>query len=84
MSENPMNTHERHAWRLLVERGAREIELGGKPGLDLTTARPGRTKEQRSDYIGALLAVSGRSGAVRRHVDRRGNPTFVVTDRMGR
>lgn len=75
-----MNSHERDAWRYLAEIGAKEIDLGGKPGLDLRTARPGRSAKERSRYLGAILNVAGRSGSVRRHVDRLGNAVFVVTD----
>lgn len=77
-----MNSHEALAWRRLAERGAKQITLGGKPALDLRTGRPGRSANERSDYIGAILDVAGRSGDVRRHVDRRGNAVFVVTDAL--
>jgi hypothetical protein len=74
-----MNRHERQAWRRLVELGAEELEMGGKPALDLRPCKA-RTANSRSDLIGAIIEVEGRSGAVRRHVDRRGNAVFVVTD----
>lgn len=74
-----MNAHERDAWNRLIALGAERIELGGKRALDLRTARP-RTADERSDFIGAVLNVTGRSGRNRWHVDRRNNPVFVVTD----
>lgn len=66
-----MNTHERAAWRRLI--------------AFLRTCRPagrrGRKAENWwSDFIGDVTTVAGRSGANRRHVDRRGNLVFVVTD----
>jgi hypothetical protein len=80
-----VNTHERDAWRRLVEMGASEIELGGKPALDLRTCRPaGRRGKMAeawwSDFIDAVLNVAGRSGTVRRLVDVGGHAVFVVTD----
>lgn len=33
--------------------------------------------------IGALYNVAGRSGVNRKHVDRLGNPVFIVTDDQG-
>jgi hypothetical protein len=74
-----MNIHEERAWKLLVELGAKECDLGGKHALDLTPIRA-TTKNKLCLLVQAVLDVVGRSGANRRHVDRRGCPVFVVTD----
>jgi hypothetical protein len=79
LSAKQMNAHEARAWRRLLELGAERTELGGKPALDLSHAKP-RDLAQRSDLIGAVVEVAGRSGCNRRHVDRRGNAVYVVTD----
>ncbi len=74
-----MNTHEKSAWRVLVELGATETELGGKAALDLRTVR-WRSRKRFGVFLQAFLEVAGRSGAVRRHMDRTGCPVFVVCD----
>lgn len=76
-----MNAYERRAWETLVRLGAKQIELGGKPALDLRPLLSRRfTDAEASDVLGAIVEVAGRSRAVRRHVDRRGNAVFVVAD----
>jgi hypothetical protein len=74
-----LNVHEERAWKLLLALGARAITLGGKHALDLKPIRI-----TSGDKLGllcqALIDVVGRSGANRRHVDRRGCPVYVVTD----
>lgn len=74
-----MNVHEERAWRILVELGAREIDLGGKRALDLSPIRV-TSGNKLGLFLRASLDVVGRSGANRRHVDRRGCPVYVVTD----
>lgn len=74
-----MNVHEERAWRILVELGAREIDLGGKRALDLSPIRV-TSGNKLGLFLQASLDVVGRSGANRRHVDRRGCPVYVVTD----
>jgi hypothetical protein len=74
-----MNIHEENAWRLLIELGARELELGGKHALDLSPIRV-TSRNKLGLFVQAVLNVAGRSGANRRHVDRRGCPVYVVTD----
>lgn len=74
-----MNDHERRAWEILVAHGAEQIEIGGKPALDLSTAKP-KTRHGMADFVTEVIEVVGRSGANRRHVDRRGNLSFVVSD----
>ena len=74
-----MNSHEERAWKRLVELGARELTIGGKHALDLSTIRV-TSKNKICLFLQAALAVVGRSNANRRHVDRRGCPIFVVTD----
>jgi hypothetical protein len=73
------NEHERRAWNRLVALGATPTEIGGKPALDVRTVRL-RSAEAVADFADALIEVAGRSGAVRRHVDRQNRPVFVVTD----
>ena len=74
-----MNVHEERAWRILIELGARELELGGKHALNLSPIRV-TSKNKLGLFLQASLDVVGRSGANRRHVDRRGCPVYVVTD----
>lgn len=74
-----MNIHEENAWRLLIELGARELELGEKHALDLSSIRV-TSRNKLGLFVQAVLNVVGRSGANRRHVDRRGCPVYVVTD----
>jgi hypothetical protein len=74
-----MNDHERRAWRALETLGARSIELGGKPALDVSPVRITNARALR-EFARAFHEVAGRSGTVRRHVDRTGAPVFVVTD----
>lgn len=74
-----MNVHEERAWKLLRTLGARECEIGGKHALDLSPIRI-TSHEKLCLYTQALLDVVGRSGANRRHLDRRGCPIYVVTD----
>lgn len=71
-----MNIHEE---KLLVELGARECDLFGKRGLDVSTIRA-TSADKTCLFAQALVEVVGRSGANRRHVDRRGCPIYVVTD----
>jgi hypothetical protein len=72
-----MNTHERSAWQTLVRLGAASIEIGGKPALDLATVRV-RNRRNAALFVDAVIQVSGRSGAVHRHMDREGRLVFVV------
>jgi hypothetical protein len=74
-----INTHERAAWKALIELGAAQIELGGKPALDLSTIRT-RNKGAAVRFVDAVVNVAGRSGAVRRHMDRAGRLIYVVRD----
>lgn len=74
-----MNDHERNAWRALVELGAKSVDFGGKPGLDLRTVRI-KGLRAKSIFIDAVVNVAGRSGSVRRHMDRAGRLVYVVTD----
>ncbi len=74
-----MNVHEESAWKLLIELGAREFMLTNKHALDLSPIRA-TTKNKICLLVGAVIDVVGRSGANRRHVDRRGCPIYVVTD----
>jgi len=74
-----MNVHEESAWRILIELGARETELGGKHALDLSPIRV-TSRNKLGLFLQASLNVVGRSGANRRHVDRRGCPVYIVTD----
>jgi hypothetical protein len=74
-----MNVHEERAWKLLIELGAREFSLGGKHALDLKPIRA-TSEKKLSLLVQGVLGVVGRSGANRRHVDRRGCPVYVVTD----
>lgn len=74
-----MNVHEERAWKLLLELGARETEIGGKHALDLSPIRI-TTKDKLGLFVQAVIDVVGRSNANRRHVDRRGCPIYIVTD----
>ena len=74
-----MNIHEERAWKLLVSLGAREWMLGGKHALDLKPIRLTSGKKLGL-FVQSVIDVVGRSGANRRHVDRRGCPVYVVTD----
>jgi hypothetical protein len=74
-----MNIHEEKAWRHLIHLGAQECELGGKHALNLSPIRIMR-KDKLRLFVQAVLAVVGRSGANRRHVDRSGCPVYIVTD----
>lgn len=73
------NAHEAQAWRHLVALGARRLELGGKPALDVSAIRV-RSAASMAEFVQAFHEVAGRSGAVRRHVDRQGRPVFIVAD----
>lgn len=74
-----MNIHEEKAWRILVELGAKEFMLFNKHALDLSPIRA-TSKDKLCLLVQAVVAVVGRSGANRRHLDRRGCPIYVVTD----
>lgn len=74
-----MNVHEERAWKLLVHLGARETTIGGKHALDLSPIRI-TSKNKNGLFVQGVIDVVGRSGANRRHVDRRGLPIYVVTD----
>lgn len=74
-----MNLHEERAWKLLVSLGARETKIVNKHALDLSPIRL-TSKNKLCLYTQAVLDVVGRSGANRRHLDRRGCPIYVVTD----
>lgn len=74
-----MNAHERRAWNTLLHFGARKVNLGGKYALDVAPIRI-RSPVKLAKFCHALIEVVGRSGANRRHVDRRGCPVYVVTD----
>lgn len=74
-----MNVHEERAWKILRELGAREWMLGGKHALDLKPIRL-TSSRKLGLFVQAVIDVVGRSGANRRHVDRRGSPVYVVTD----
>lgn len=75
---NRPNIHEVTAWRVLVELGAREAEIGGYATLDVRTCRL-RSVRNKTLFASAFLDVVGRSGTMRRHVDRNGRPVFVVS-----
>ena len=74
-----MNVHEEHAWKLLIALGAKETAIGGKHALDLSPIRL-TSKNKLGLFVQSVIDVVGRSGANRRHVDRRGCPIYVVTD----
>jgi len=74
-----VNVHEERAWKLLVELGAKETMIVSKHALDLSPIRL-TSKNKLGLFVQAVIAVVGRSGANRRHVDRRGCPVYVVTD----
>jgi hypothetical protein len=74
-----MNVHEERAWKLLLELGAKEFMIGRKHALSLEPIRI-TSKDKLCLFVQAVLDVVGRSGANRRHVDRRGCPIYVVTD----
>ena len=77
-----MNTHERDAWRTLLDLGATRVSFAGKAGLDVTPIRI-TSNRKMAQFARAFNEVAGRSGAVRRHVDRSGSPVYVVTDEAG-
>jgi hypothetical protein len=77
-----MNAHERAAWRDLLALGARRVDIGGKPGLDLSPIRVTSARKLQR-VLRAFDEVVGRSGANRRHQDRQLAPVFVVTDDPG-
>ena len=74
-----MNVSEERAWKLLIELGARRTMIGGKHALDVSSIRV-TSYDKMAMLAQSLTAVVGRSGANRRHVDRRGSPVYVVTD----
>lgn len=74
-----MNVSEESAWKILVELGAREFMLTDKHALDLSPIRA-TSKDKLCLLVQSVIAVVGRSGSNRRHVDRRGCPIYVVTD----
>lgn len=73
-----MNSHERSAWRVLLELGAVVAPLA-KPMLDVTPIRITSRNKMRL-FASAIIDVAGRSGANRRHMDRAGCLVYVVTD----
>jgi hypothetical protein len=72
-----MNHHERRAWDDLVRLGAVEYGIGACWALDLGPIRI-TSKRSLQIFVSALTELPGRSGAVRRHVDRTGAPVFIV------
>jgi len=74
-----VNVHEERAWKLLVDLGAKETVIVDKRALDLSPIRL-TSKNKLGLFVQAVIDVVGRSGANRRHVDRRGCPVYVVTD----
>lgn len=74
-----MNASEKAAWRSLIEIGATTTTIGGQPALDLRTVNV-RSKRRLNQFMSSFLEVAGRSGTVRRHIDRDGYPVFVVRD----
>jgi hypothetical protein len=74
-----VNIHEERAWKVLIELGAREFMLFNKHALDLSPIRA-TTKNKLCLLVNAVIGVIGRSGANRRHMDRRGLLIYVVTD----
>lgn len=74
-----INSHERRAWRALVDLGAKEMEIGGLQALDLSAVRV-RSERDCAAFVDAVLNVAGRSGANRRHENRHGQAVYVVTD----
>ena len=76
-----MTVNEQHAWRALLEAGAKPIKISCKPALDLSTIRV-TSKKSMIRLPAAIVGVAaiGRKSANRRHVDRWGNPIFIVTD----
>lgn len=76
-----MNEHEKLAWRRLVELGGRvQMLMEDEAMLDV---RPIRIRSQKamSNFCHAFIECAGRSRSVRRHVDRRGSPVFLVTSK---
>jgi hypothetical protein len=76
-----MNRHEETAWRILSELGATWLFLGGKVALDVTSIRA-NSNRRAALFAEAVLGACGRSGAVRRHVDRHGRQVFLVADKI--
>lgn len=74
-----LNVHERRAWDELMQFGAKLKELGGHEALDISTVRLS-SAAKIGRFVRALREVDGRSGRVRFHVNRRGEPVFVVRD----
>jgi hypothetical protein len=74
-----VNVHEERAWKLLLELGAKETTIGGKKALSLESIRV-TSRNKLGLFVQSVIDVVGRSGANRRHVDRRGLPIYVVTD----
>lgn len=74
-----MNAHELRAWRTLIALGAVNHLLFGKPALDLRRIKV-TSKRKMGLFCAAFLEVVGHTGANRRHVNRSGNPIFVVSD----
>lgn len=77
-----MNANEKHAWRTLLELGAKSISLGGKAALDMSTIRITSKKTMRKlpGAIVGVAALNSKTSTNRRHVDRYGYPVFIVTD----
>lgn len=73
-----MNQHERRAWRILLELGAKVVPLS-KPMLDVTPIRITSRNRMRL-FASAIVDVAGRSGANRRHMDGAGCLVYIVTD----
>jgi hypothetical protein len=74
-----VNAHEERAWRILVELGATETEIGGRKALDVRTCRASSGVKMEL-LLDAYLNVVGRSGTLHRHVSRRGCAIYVVKD----
>ena len=76
-----MTLNEKNSWRTLVELGAKEIMIFDKHALDLSSIRI-TSKRVMIKLPGAIVGVAGigSKSSNRRHVDRIGNPIYIVTD----
>jgi len=72
-----MNDYEKAAWSQLIELGAKLTELGGCDALDVSTVRV-RNKDTMGRLTKALREVVGRSGQNEWHINRNGEPIFVI------
>ena len=80
---NAMNVHEKRAWGRLIQLGARQFELGGKPSLDIRPIRI-TSAVTMGRFAQAFREVVGRSGSNTFHVNRNGEPIFVSTEKAAK